>query len=72
MMERPVLVFAEERAGVHVRIWRYEDGRFLFERVSPTGKGIAVFCPTFEKALELWCQSGSGTEPSEPESSERE
>lgn len=53
LMKGPALVFAQEGAGVHARIWRYEDGRFLFERVGPGGKGIAVFCPTFEEALEL-------------------
>ena len=54
-MEKPQLIFTEATAGVHIRIWRYEDEQYLFERVGPSGKGIAVFRPTFEKALELWC-----------------
>ena len=57
-MERPVLVFEQDTSGVHVRIWRYEDGQFLLDRVDPSGKGTTVFCPSFEKALELWCQAG--------------
>ena len=64
-MESSVLVYAQEVAGGHVQIWRYEDGRFLFERVKTTGKGIAVFCPSFEEALELWCRSEVGTDAQE-------
>lgn len=59
-MERPSLVFEQYASSVHVRIWRYEDGQFMLERMGPTGKGIAVFCPSFEKALELWCQVDAG------------
>ena len=58
-MERPVLIYDQEVGAGHVRFWRYEDGQFLFERMHRTGKGTAVFCPTLEKALELWCQSES-------------
>lgn len=64
-MERPVLVFEKDAARVHVRIWRYEEGRFLLERVEPSGKGTAVFCPSFEKAFELWCQVGVGADATE-------
>lgn len=56
-MGEPVLLIEREQHGEHVRIWRYEDGRFLMERVHKTGKGIAVFCPNFDEALELWCRS---------------
>ena len=58
-MARPVLIYGQEIGAGHVRFWRYEDGQFLFERVYHNGKGTAVFCPTFEKALELWCHSES-------------
>ena len=55
-MESPVLVLEREESGTHVRIWRYEDGRYLLEHVKPSGKGTAVFCPSFEEALQLWCR----------------
>ncbi len=55
-MEKPVLVYEQQDFGVHIRIWEYEDGRFLFERFSSVGKGTAVFCPTIEKAMELRAQ----------------
>jgi hypothetical protein len=60
-METPLPIFEHQTAaGEHVRIWRYKDGRFLLEHVKPTGKGTMIFCPTFEKALELWCQLEHG------------
>ena len=59
-MNQPELVFTQEAAGERVRIWRYGDGRFLLECLQTTGKGIAVFCPSYEKAMELWCQFQAG------------
>ncbi len=59
-LEQPVLLIEQNTAGVHVRIWRYEDGRIMLERMTPNGKGIAVSCPTFDKALALWCQIEAG------------
>ena len=53
-MERPTLLCARDAPDGHLRIWRYEDGRYLFEIVGHAKKGITVFCPTFEKAQELW------------------
>ena len=55
-VEKPVLLLDQKASDSHLRIWRYDDGRYLFERMRPTGKGIAVFCPTFDEAVNLLCQ----------------
>ena len=64
-MERPVLTYEQQASGVHVRIWEYEDGRFLFERLNAAGKGTAVFCPNLEKAMELRVQYEAREDSSE-------
>lgn len=65
-MAQPVLLIEREDRGEHVRIWRYDDGRFLMERVHATGKGIDVFCADFDEALTLWCRSETDTPPAVP------
>ena len=72
-MKKPVLLLDQKASDSHLRIWRYDDGRYLFERMRPTGKGIAVFCPTFDEAVNLLCQPEvpRGAEISEAETTER-
>jgi hypothetical protein len=41
-------------SGHLARIWEYEDGRFMFDWLQTTGKGMTVFCTTFDDALQLW------------------
>lgn len=54
MDPQPHLLFAQEISGHLARIWEYEDGRFLFDWLQATGKGITVFCTSFDEALRLW------------------
>ena len=60
----------EIAAGDHVRIWRQDDNRFLFEHLMPTGKGVTIVCATLKEALSLWKRLE--TDPrSEPFASDR-
>ena len=66
-MEKNVLVYEQQPApGAHVRIWRYQDGRFLLEYMRPPSR-MMVFCPSFEEALSLWRQIEHGESPSSPD-----
>ena len=67
MKERPTLIFEQDiSGGEHIRIWRYEDGRFSLEHLKPTGKGTTIFCSTFEEAVELWCRREPKMMPPKP------
>ena len=69
-MEKNVLVYEQQPApGAHVRVWRYQDGRFLLEYMKPPSRRMMVFCPSFEEALSLWRQIESGEGPSSPDGS---
>ena len=54
MKHTPRLLFAQEVSGHLARIWEYEDGRFLFDWLQSSGKGISVFCGSFRDAVRLW------------------
>lgn len=68
LVEKSVLIFEQQPApGAHVRIWRYQDGRFLLEYMKPPSRRMMVFCPSFEEALSLWRQLEGEERPSPPD-----